>query len=57
MLAVHCFSVGQCICLLCVMVEHKGHHTVSVAAESKDKLRKMIYFCPELELLSVLVQF
>lgn len=50
MLEVYCFSAGQSICLLCVMVEHKGHDTVSDAAERKDKQRKMIYFCPELEL-------
>ncbi|XP_061073254.1 tripartite motif-containing protein 16-like [Conger conger] len=41
LLEVYCHSDQQCICLLCVIDEHRGHDTVSAVVERTEKQKQL----------------
>ncbi|XP_062865189.1 E3 ubiquitin/ISG15 ligase TRIM25-like, partial [Trichomycterus rosablanca] len=42
LLEVYCHTDQQCICMMCTMDDHKGHATISAAAEKTEKQKQLL---------------
>ncbi|XP_049338106.1 tripartite motif-containing protein 16-like [Astyanax mexicanus] len=42
LLEVYCCTDQQCICMLCMLDDHRGHDTVSLAAERSEKQKQVV---------------